>query len=125
MDPLRRITALVVDDDRDMCRILEIALASVGCAAITVESAKRAVAVFAEQAFAFAFVDARLPDMDGWLLIEELRHLRPETRIIMISGYYFEDDVCVVEAVQASRIHGFLAKPFRVEAILAMARTRG
>jgi CheY-like chemotaxis protein len=118
-------TALVVDDDRDMCRVLEIALGSTGCEATTTGSAKGAIALSAERRYPIVFVDARLPDMDGWQLIDELRRLRPDIRIVMISGYYFEDDVRVIKALQASEIHGFLAKPFRVEAVVALAKGLG
>jgi CheY-like chemotaxis protein len=123
--PFSAATALVVDDDCDLCRILELALASAGCKATTVGSAQGAIALFADHAFPVVFVDARLPDMDGWRLIEELRRLRPEIGIIMISGYYFEDDVRVAKALRASEIDGFLAKPFRVEAVVAMVAALG
>jgi DNA-binding NtrC family response regulator len=112
-------TALVVDDDQDMCWVLEIALAGIGCAATTVGSGQRAISSLAEKAFPIAFVDARLPDMDGLRLIEELRSLQPSMRIFMISGYFLEDDLRIVEAVRAFEIDGFLAKPFRIDAIVA------
>ncbi len=124
-EPLPSATVLVVDDDYDMCRILELALTSAGWRVILAGSAAAALALCADKPFSLALVDARLPDMDGWRLIEELRGLRPEIGIIMISGYYFEDDVRVVKALQASEIHGFLAKPFRIEAVVAMAAALG
>ncbi len=120
--PRAATAALVVDDDLDMCRVLEIALAGVGCVATTVSSAKRAIDVAAGHRFPVAFVDARLPDMDGWQLIEELRRINPAIRVVMISGYYFGDDVAIAEALRRSRIQGFLAKPFQIEAILSVAR---
>jgi DNA-binding NtrC family response regulator len=119
-----RETILVVDDDQDMCWVLEAALAGIGYKATSVSSARRAITLLAEQTFPIAFVDARLPDMDGLRLIEVLRSLQPGIRIIMISGYFLEDDACILEAVQASQIDGFLAKPFRIDAIVA-AITRG
>jgi len=112
-------TVLVVDDDQDMCWVLEIALASLGCAVTTVSSAESAISSVAERAFPVAFVDARLPDMDGLRLIEELRRLRPAMRIIMISGYYLEDDMRISEAMRACEIDGFLAKPFQIDAVVA------
>ncbi len=117
-DPPGR-TALVVDDDPDMCRVLEVTLGSVGYAAVMVGSAQSAIAFLRERVFPIAFIDARLPDMDGWLLVEELRRLSPGTRIIVISGYYFEDDVRVAEALRGAKIDGFLAKPFLIETIIA------
>jgi DNA-binding NtrC family response regulator len=109
----------VVDDDRDMCWVLETALATLGRRVTSVATARHAIDSAAAQAFAIAFVDARLPDRDGLSLIEELRGLRPAMRIIMISGYYLKDDARIVEAMQRSAIDGFLAKPFRIDAVLA------
>lgn len=115
---------LVVDDDQDMCWILEVALTGLGCAVTTAGSAKNAISSVASRTFPIAFVDARLPDMDGLRLIEELRSLQPEMRIIMISGYYLEDDVRILEAVRGSEIDGFLAKPFQIEAIIGAVTGR-
>lgn len=114
-------TVLVVDDDQDMCWALEGALASLGCAVTSVGSAQSAIAVVTDSAFPVAFVDARLPDMDGMKLIAVLRALRPSMRIIMISGYFLADDVRILEAVGTAAIDGFLAKPFQIEAIVAAA----
>ena len=114
-------SALVVDDDRDMCRVLHLALTSAGCCTTTAASGEHALLLAAERAFPVAFVDARLPDMDGWRLVEELRRLSPATRIIMVSGYYFADDLRVAEALQAGIIDGFLPKPFDIDAIIGEA----
>lgn len=118
-------TVLVVDDDRDMCWVLEVALAGLGCAVTTVDSARNAISSVAEHAFPIAFVDARLPDMDGLRLINELRRLRPAMRIIMISGYYLEDDMRISDAVRACEIDGFLAKPFQIDAVVAAVAGEG
>jgi DNA-binding NtrC family response regulator len=114
-------TILVVDDDRDMCWVLEAALAGLGYLVKTVGTAQSAIASVADHAFPVVFVDARLPDMDGLRLVEELRGLRPTMRIIMISGYYLEDDARILNAMRESRIDGFLAKPFQIETIVKAA----
>lgn len=112
---------LVVDDDQDMCWVLERALACLGCIVTSVGLGRSAIAAVTDSAFSIAFVDARLPDMDGMRLIAELRALRPSMRIIMISGYFLEEDVRIVEAVRTAEIDGFLPKPFQIEAIVAAA----
>jgi len=114
-------TILVVDDDQDMCWVLEAALAGLGYVVKTVGTARNAIASVADHAFPVAFVDARLPDIDGLRLVEKLRGLRPAMRIIMISGYYLEDDARILRAMRESRIDGFLAKPFQIEAIVKAA----
>ncbi len=113
---------LVVDDDKDMCWVLEVALAGLDCMVETVGTARGALASVADHAFRVAFVDVRLPDMDGLRLVEQLRGLRPDMRIIVISGYYLEDDARILEARRQSRIDGFLAKPFQIETVLEAAR---
>jgi len=45
------------------------------------------------------------------------------TKIILISGYYSEEDLSIVDAIQAMRVHGFLAKPFQLEAIESVLET--
>jgi CheY-like chemotaxis protein len=104
-----------------MCWVLEAALAGLGYVVKTVGTARSAIASIADHAFLVAFVDARLPDMDGLRLAEELRGLRPAMRIIIISGYYLEDDARILKATREARIDGFLAKPFQIETILRAA----
>ena len=111
-------TVLVVDDDQDMCWALASALGGAGHTATTVGLAGEAIALLAGTAFLIAFVDARLPDMDGLQLVQVLRGLQPDMRLIMISGYYLEDDACILEAIRGREIDGFLAKPFRIDAII-------
>ncbi len=118
-------TILVIDDDQDMCWVLEAALAGLGYVVKTVGTAQSAISSVADHAFPVAFVDARLPDMDGLRLVEELRGLRPAMRIIMISGYYLEDDARILKAMRESRIDGFLAKPFQIETIVTVALGEG
>lgn len=116
---------LVVDDDQDMCWVLEAALVAAGCTVTTVGTAQLAISSVTDHAFPVAFVDARLPDMDGLRLVEELRRLRPTMRIIMISGYYLEDDMRISEAMRTSEIDRFLTKPFQIDAIVAAITGNG
>jgi len=112
-------SALVVDDDEDMCWVLEAALKSVGCVTITVGTGRDALTLINRQAFPVAFVDARLPDVDGLRLSEEMRCVQPGLRIFIISGYFLTDDADILEAMRTQRINGFLAKPFQIGSILA------
>ena len=118
-------TILVIDDDQDMCWVLDAALGRLGYVVKTVGTAQSAISSVADHAFPVAFVDARLPDMDGLRLVEELRGLRPAMRIIVISGYYLEDDARILNAMRESRIDGFLAKPFQIETIVKVVLGAG
>ena len=52
-------------------------------------------------------IDARLPDMDGLQLASKMAQQHTMTKIILISGYYSEEDLSIVDAIQAMRVHGF------------------
>ena len=73
LNPLASETVLVVDDDHDMCWVLERALGTLGCGVTSVGLGASAISIVTERDFPIAFVDARLPDMDGLRLIMELR----------------------------------------------------
>ena len=106
-------TILVIDDDQDMCWVLDAALGGLGYVVTTVGTAQSAISSVADHAFPVAFVDARLPDMDGLRLVEELRGLRPAMRIIVISGYYLEDDARILNAMGESASTVSSPNPFK------------
>jgi CheY-like chemotaxis protein len=66
------------------------------------------------------FIDAKLPDIEGPQLIELLRQVQQSPCIILISGYFFPDDLAVKQATQTGQIQGFISKPFLHEEILAL-----
>lgn len=112
-------SVLVVDDDPDMCWILKVTIEMLGRSVTTAQSGRGALDVAHKFVFPLAFIDARLPDMDGLQLATKMVNRYTMMRIIIISGYYSEDDISIVEARQSMRVHGFLAKPFQLEAIEA------
>jgi len=63
-------------------------------------------------------VDLKMPGMDGLMLIREIKRLRPELPVIIITG--FSTEVSAIEAVNLG-VAGYLTKPFRVPQVLAAA----
>jgi signal transduction histidine kinase/ActR/RegA family two-component response regulator len=79
---------LVVEDQRDLRTALDRVLRAGGYTVVEVESAKAALEVAArEPGFDLVVTDAVMPRMNGLELIEALRAVRPETRILLVSGY--------------------------------------
>ena len=68
--------------------------------------------------FQLAFLDAKLPDIEGLELAKQIRHIDPSIRIVMISGYFYRDDVDVQKAVSEGLICSFISKPFQHNEIL-------
>jgi len=110
---------LIVDDEPDMCWALARLLNQYGISSSQALGAREALQYLkAAGSYQLAFVDAKLPDMDGLELARRLRQLVPEIRIVMVSGYFYRDDVAVQEAMAEGLICGFVAKPFDHQEIL-------
>lgn len=109
---------LIVDDEPDMCWALEHLLNSQGLATRRALSAREALHLMQQDRFSRVFLDAKLPDMDGLDLARRILEIAPDTRIIMVSGYFYRNDVSIQEAVSQGLIHGFISKPFLQEEIL-------
>ncbi len=113
------LSALVVDDDLDMCWVLKVTLEFSGYVVTTAQTGQEALRLANRDTFPIAFIDVRLPDMDGLQLAVRMAQRCVNMKIVVISGYYSPDDRSIVEALQTGRVHGFLAKPFQIEAIEA------
>ena len=57
-----------------------------------------------------AFLDAKLPDMEGLEIARLIKVSHPSTKIIMISGYYYEHDDKIQEALR-NRSDSSLSSP--------------
>ena len=109
---------LIVDDEPDMCWVLEHMLNKQGFVTRKALSGQEALGLLQQHRFACAFLDAKLPDMDGLELARSIRESAPEIRIMMVSGYFYRDDVAIQGAINRGLIVDFISKPFLQEEIL-------
>jgi CheY-like chemotaxis protein len=113
---------LVVDDEPDMCWALENILRPAGYAVTTATTGTEALDLLAAEYYAAAFVDAKLPDLDGLELAVLIRQRSPHTTVVLISGYFYREDRTINEGLQKGLFIGFVAKPFGLEEVRLMAR---
>ena len=109
---------LIVDDEPDLCWALEHLLHNRGLVTRKALSAGEALNLMEQHRFAWAFLDAKLPDMDGLELARRIRERAPDMRILMVSGYFYRDDVSIQEAIAQGVIVDLISKPFLQEEIL-------
>ena len=109
---------LIVDDEPDMCWALEHLLHKQGYVTRKALTALEALKLTGLHRFSCAFLDAKLPDMDGLELARRIRAKAPDMRILMVSGYFYRDDVSIQEAISQGLIIDFISKPFLQEEIL-------
>ncbi|MFS4438097.1 ActR/PrrA/RegA family redox response regulator transcription factor [Paracoccaceae bacterium GXU_MW_L88] len=99
---------LLVDDDASFVRRLSKAMEKRGFEPVPAESVADAITYVRNNPPAYAVVDLRLEDGNGLEVVEVLRELRPETRVIVLTGYG-----AIASAVSAVKMGAvdYLAKP--------------
>jgi YesN/AraC family two-component response regulator len=95
-----------------MCWALENLLRQEGFAARKAESGREALKLVDSHPFKVAFLDVKLPDMDGLELAHSIKSIDSTTEIVIVSGYYYQEDEPVQEALKQGLICAFIAKPY-------------
>ncbi len=107
-----QLHVLIVDDEEDMCWALHMIVGTEGHRPAVARSAREALQMVGAEAFHLAFVDVKLPDMEGLDLVEQMRRLSPRLPCVLVSGYFYDDDGPVQSALQSGLIAAFIGKPF-------------
>ena len=115
--PQDRMRVLVIDDEADMCWALQRILEAEGYEPIVAKNAEEAVLALEEGELRLAFVDAKLPDMEGLDLAARMRTICPALPCVLVSGYFYDDDDLVKDGLARGVICGFIGKPFLLEQI--------
>lgn len=107
---------LIVDDDRDFCRVLQRAMEKRGFAVTVAHGVEDARWLAEENPPEYALLDLKMAGASGLTLIQHLKQLDPETRIVVLTGY--ASIATAVEAIKLGATH-YLAKPASADEILA------
>ena len=113
-------SALIIDDEPDMCWTLKTLLLERGYTIRIAQTGGAALKLLADTRFTVALLDAKLSDVDGLQLAAEIKSIDPSIIIIVISGFYYEHDVIIQRAIHEGLVSGFLAKPFLHKDLMKM-----
>jgi DNA-binding NtrC family response regulator len=102
---------LVIDDDADICDSLSKVLEQQGYEVLTAGSGEEAIAIARENSCQIAFIDVKLPNIDGLETLLRLKDINPEIMTIMMTGFRNEVKEALQKAEEASAIT-CLYKPF-------------
>lgn len=105
-------TALVIDDEDAVRTIYESVLRDLGYAPLVTAGAREALAAARDQGGKIAVVicDWQMPEMNGSLLVPELRPLLPQARFIIASGTLEVKERA--KEFRGLKVEGYLQKPF-------------
>ncbi len=118
-DPSPRPKLLIVDDEKNIRRTLQMILSGEGYEVSDCPSAEEALKMIQEDPPDMVLLDIKLPGMDGMELLGKIRKAWPETEVMMISGH-----ATIQDAVEATRLgaYDFLEKPLERERVLLTVR---
>jgi two-component system KDP operon response regulator KdpE len=111
-------TILVIDDEKQIRRLLEITLSANGYKVILSANGKEGLVDAATQHPSLILLDLGLPDIDGQEILKKLRDWYQKP-IIILSVRDSEDEI--IKALD-NGANDFLAKPFRSGELLARIR---
>ena len=106
---------LIVDDDADILKLLEMRLTASGYPVIAASSAQQALTLFGMHPIALVISDLRMPEMDGFALFEAIHRLDSTIPFILLTAHGSIPDA--VHATQQG-VFSFLTKPFESKALL-------
>jgi len=111
---------LVVDDDNLICWALQKKFASLALTARFVGNAREALAELRDDSCDLIFLDINLPDGNGIDLLDEIRKVAPNARIVILSADASEENR---RRAIAGGVAQFIEKPFEISDIHKILRT--
>ncbi|MDE2480084.1 MAG: sigma-54-dependent Fis family transcriptional regulator, partial [Betaproteobacteria bacterium] len=112
-------SVLVVDDDADLLRLLDMRLRSAGFRPVLAGSGEQALARLAVARPRAVITDLRMPGMDGQALFERIHDSDPSLPVIILTAHGTIPDA--VAAAQRG-VFGYLTKPFEATELLDLLR---
>ena len=106
-------TVLLVDDEEDVRAVTAHMLERLGCSVLQAGDGREGVDVFRAHARRIdaVIVDLTLPRLSGDRVFREIRSIRPDACVILMSGY---SDERATGGLAEAGLAGFLRKPFSV-----------
>lgn len=111
------VKALVVDDEADLVQALAEFLERLGHDCLIAMGARQAIDSVDQNRPDLVLTDLRLPDGDGFDIIQHVRRILPQTSVILMTAY---DEPGMEKAALRAGAAAYLRKPF---ALAALAKT--
>lgn len=110
---------LLIDDDQSVLEATDCVLASEGYQVDRAETLDEALAKFKLLEYSLVLLDMHLPDGNGLQVIGTFKQLRPQTDVVVMTGFATLETV--IESMRAGATD-FLIKPFSMDQLCAIIR---
>ena len=119
MDSIMKFSLAIVDDEEIVCRRLSQAFGAEGFEVEAFLMGRSFLERMVKHPFDIVFLDMRLPDLDGLEILRRIKGLKPESEVIIVTGYQSVETA--VEAMRNGAYH-YVSKPVNLSEIKQLAK---
>jgi len=83
----KKASILVIDDEKEICDVLEQMLTLEGHSVASSLSAEKGIELFQKKEFDLVFTDLGMPEMSGWELAKKVKEINSKVLVAMITGW--------------------------------------
>jgi excisionase family DNA binding protein len=110
---------LIIDDDKTICSLFKDTLEDEGYSVTTVNDSHQALELVKGGDYALLFLDLKMPEMDGAELLKQIKAVKPEIPVMVITGYPESD--LMMKVLNYGPL-GVMKKPFKSSDVLTSVR---
>ena len=111
-----KASILIIDDEEVVRLLFKRILEDLGHTTITAGTGAEGLELVKQQDFDLVFLDLKMPGMDGAEVFRQIRSIKPNLRVTIITGYPDSD---MMARVMAAGPFGVMNKPFSESDIIA------
>jgi two-component system response regulator HydG len=113
----RKPAVLIVDDDTSQTRTMSLILTRKGYEVATARDGFEAIVRVRERPFDVIFMDIKMPVMNGVEAYKEIKKIRPEAVVMMMTAYAVEE---LIQEALREGVGGVLYKPIDIDSVTAL-----
>jgi signal transduction histidine kinase len=107
--PDKKISVVIIDDDRNILELTSLILAKSGFHVYTAERASDGFELVARHTPDLVLLDYMMPDMDGLSVLQQIKSCFPDTYVVMLTGKGSEE---IAVASMKNGASEYILKPF-------------
>jgi len=108
----KKIRVLISDDDPGMRETLSDILSEMGHEVVTAGDGFEAIKLAKERPFDLAFIDIKMPVLNGVDTFKEIQRLQPEIKVVMITAFALDE---LIDEARRFGALDVLFKPLKID----------